>query len=180
MAHERKLIRDAVVAALTGETVAGTRVKSTREAPATTDELPCITVYTLEEPVQEGKSAPRELKRNLVVAVDGWVESVEQDDTDDLMDDLALEIETAMDADVYISNTASDSWLTFTEMKISRSGERTIGVVHMEYLVEYRTEQRIAEATDEFDEVDLSISLEGVQASDDQRKRLKTGINQEP
>lgn len=178
--HERKAIRDAVVAALSGETVAETRVISTREAPFRNGSLPSISVYVVNETVDEATRAPRELKRTAVIAVDGWLSSGADDVLDDALDAFALEIETAMDADRFLNVTASDSILLSTEMLARTEGNKPIGVVHMEYAVTYYTNERLAAATDKFNTADVRISLEGEQAEDDQTHTLKTGINQEP
>ena len=91
MSHERQQIRDAVVAQLKGtaptyRTAAGARVFKTRMVPIRTAELPALNVYVDSETVDTKSSAPVELTRTVVVAVEGWVSA--SDDVDDALDDL--------------------------------------------------------------------------------------------
>lgn len=178
MPHERKTLRDAIVAALSGATVAGTQVRSVRVDPTQFGELPAINVYVISDDVDEESitTAPRELKRVAVVAVEGWLAG-DADTIDDALDAFALEIETAMDADVNFGGTVSDSILAGTEIKIDPKGEKPIGVVHLQYAVTYFTDQRIAAATDKLQEVDTHYSLEGEQAEDDQAHDLVDDLN---
>lgn len=179
--HERQAIRDAVVAALTGETAAGARVEASRFEPAQTDELPMVCVYTLEESVEgsSANTAPRELTRTLRVAVDAYAGVPANGDIDTSLDDLALEIETAMDADLNFSGNAAESLLSSTEVMIDMTGERPFGCAHLVYEMTYRTYQRIPAPGDAFDSVDVHYSLSGDQAADDQANDVITNINQE-
>lgn len=105
MAHQRKLIRKSVVALLvSGGTAAGARVKSTRVEPHKKSQLPAIAVYTLKEPVDPASkdTAPRELTRDLKLEVVGWVGVTDPDTVDDAMDDLAEQIEAAMEANRWL------------------------------------------------------------------------------
>jgi hypothetical protein len=183
--HERQAIREAIKAQLIGTpptfaTAARDRVFKSREAPLRVAELPAINIYTDSEPVDpdSGNSAPRELKRTAVIAVEGWV--VASDDVDDRLDDLALEIETAMDQDLNLTDTAFDSVLVSTEIGINPKGERPMGCVHMEFAVTYHTQIRTVAPVALFDTADIRVSLDGTQALDDQAHDLVTDINQEP
>ncbi|MGN6105198.1 MAG: hypothetical protein ACTHU0_08845, partial [Kofleriaceae bacterium] len=118
MAHPRKLIRHAVVAQLVGATAAGARVQATRVEPLRKGKLPTISVYTLHEPIDQDASAatnPRELTRTVKVEIAGWVAHSDALPVDDAMDDLAEQIEAAMDADPYLGGKAGDSILEETE-----------------------------------------------------------------
>ena len=150
MAHQRTLIRGAVVAQLLGATAAGARVYPTRILPLRRPELPVISVYTLEEAVTAASlaTAPRELSRELPVMIEGWV--APGDNVDDAMDALALEIETAMHADPYLADTAAESILDSTVMEVVEDGDRMMGLVVLTYAVTYRTSA--PEATADMDD----------------------------
>lgn len=180
--HERKAIRDAVIAQLTGApgtwaTAAGPRVTSSRMAPQRLAELPAVSVYTGEEAIdpKSAGTAPRELTRRLVLVVEGWVKA--SDPIDDVLDALALELETAMDADQFLGNTCGFSILDSTSMGIKVDGDRPLGCVHLEYAVTYRSDLRKAVATDKFNTAATEISLSGTQATADRAKATVTGIN---
>ena len=172
MAHERQSLREAIVLQLMGpsnnRTAAGARIFETRQAPIKTAQLPAISVYVDSESVSEDsdKSAPRELKRVAIIAVEGWVWA--SDSVDDSLDDLALEIETAMDIDLNFGETAFDSVLQSSDFGIKLDGERPMGAVRLEYKVTYHTDLRVAEAADDFATADVQYSLAGDQAALDQ------------
>lgn len=106
MAHQRKLIRQAVVALLAGAgTAAGARVKGTRVEPNKAALLPAISVYTLSESTTSDSdmTAPIELTRELKLEVAGWVAHTDAHPVDDAMDDLAEQIEAAMASNYYLT-----------------------------------------------------------------------------
>lgn len=145
MAHQRKLIRQDVVALLVrANTAAGARVKPTRVEPHRKTQLPAISVYTLHDSVDaESKTtAPVELTHTLQLEIVGWVAHSDTYLVDDAMDDLAEQIETAMDLDVYLNGTAGDSQLTDTLMEVVEDDGRSepmIGIVTLTFAVTYRT-----------------------------------------
>jgi hypothetical protein len=169
--HERQSIRDAIVAALATAvddefpTAAGARVYKARKNPLRLGDLPAICVYTDDEAIEKSNEAPRELKRIVRVAVDCWVRASEN--VDDDLDDLALEVETAMDADLSLDRNAFDSMLASTEIGISPDGATPIACAHMVYEVAYHTQQRVADATDDFDTADVVIENHGADDGED-------------
>jgi hypothetical protein len=153
MAHPRQLIRQAVRTLLDGVTVAGARVSATRvDVPYRKVDLPAISVYTLEETVEDESSstAPRELERELTLEIAGFVEFGEG--VDDRMDDLAQEIETAMHADPFLGGLAGDCLLVATELSVRGEGDRLAGVVTLTYAVTYRTLAPEPPADDDMDD----------------------------
>jgi hypothetical protein len=163
MAHQRALIRNAVREQLLGRTAAASRVYKTREVPWARTELPGIAIYALSEPIdpESQDTAPRELTRNLRLVIEGAVEA--KSDVDDRMDDLAAEIERAIDADPNFAGTAHDSILSNTEMGIAVDGNRPVGTVIMTYLVQYHTQAPAATDVklDDFGKADVKTSLGG-------------------
>jgi hypothetical protein len=162
MPHQRQVIREAAQAALVAaNTAAGTRVTETRLGPQRATELPAISVYTLSEEVDpaSAQSAPRELKRELQLAVEGWVRAT--GNVDDALDALALEIERAMHADPTLGGACSDSVLASTEVGIKMDGDRPMGAVHIVYVVRFYTYVPEADdvTLDDLSTVDVKTSL---------------------
>lgn len=142
MPHPRQLARDAVVALLTNATAAGARVSSTRVEPYRDNELPAISVYTLHEIIRDGAdtASPRELTRDVKLEIAGWVRRRADYPVDVAMDDLALQIETAMDTDRYLGGAAGESVLEGTEMDPDpQGGDPLVAVITLTYSVTYRT-----------------------------------------
>ncbi len=180
MSHERQDIRDAIIEQLIGTapfpagyaTAAQDRVTASRMLPNKTAQLPAISVYTDSESVDPASklTAPRELKRTVTVAVDAWATATA--DIENTFDDLALEIETAMDSDLEFDETAHSSILVSTEIGLKMDGDRPMGCLHMEFAVTYHTDLRIAEeheARDDFDTLGSQVSLGGTQDDEDDR-----------
>lgn len=139
MPHPRTLIRQAVKAALLNATTAADRVHTSRSVAWRPKDLPAIAIYTLEEEVDpsSANSAPRELKRNLSLAVE--VAAVQQASIDDELDALAQEVERAICADDTLGGKASDIVLASTNVDILADGERIIGVMRLEFAATYYT-----------------------------------------
>lgn len=163
MAHPRQLIRQAVRNLLLNQTAAGTNVVTTRVLPYRKEDLPAISVYTLEEEVDPDSvnTGPRELERQLVLEIAGWVKYGAG--MDDAQDDLALEIETAMHADPTFGGTAAESVLAGTVMSIKgESSDSLLGLVTLTYQVTYRTLAPEAPANlDDFERVEATHAVTG-------------------
>lgn len=168
MAHQRKLIRQAVVALLiSANTAAGARVLGTRFDPHKKSQLPAISVYSLNEETDQdlsAQSAPRELTRKLQLEIAGFVAHSDAVPVDDAMDNLAEQIEAAMDANRYLTDTAADSILDGCVMEVVEDDGRSdpiIGVVALTYLVTYRTSPAAPTGLGDFVTVDAKYQLEG-------------------
>jgi hypothetical protein len=177
--HERQLLREAIVARLIGtapayRTAAGDRVRKSRHAPNTTDQLPVISVFSLEEPIHESSAstAPRELKRTASIEIVGWV--VASANVDDVFDALVLQIEAVMDGDPQFDGYASDSILENTQFAESLEGERPIGAVSMTYTCTYFTQARRALPTDDFETAGVTTNVSGTQAEADRLEGVVT------
>lgn len=180
--HERQAIREAIIAQLTGiapayPTDAQARVFKSREAPVRIAELPAINIYIDSELIAPGSelSSPRELKRVVVIAIEGWVRASEN--VDDALDALALQIETAMDSDPYLANNAFDSILASTETGIKLTGDKPMGCVHLEYAITYHSQVRTPAPAAIFDTASAKLSIDGEQAPADQSATLTTNIH---
>lgn len=174
MPHERQAIRDAVidliVAANTG---AADRVTRSRVAPVRGDQLPAVSVWTSSESVDPDtySTAPRELRRTLMLAVECWVEVADVDGLDDALDDLALEVETALDQDDSLDGTATSCVLASSEIGVRGDGNKPQGCVRLEYEVVYLTGLRTAvrdAAYDDFDTAQVRTEVDRDMANNDQ------------
>ena len=145
VAHQRKVIRHAIVALLTNATVAGARVQGTKVKTYRPVELPAIAVYTLHEPVQDvdTDTAPPESTRVTEVQVIAWVKlDADAADPMDPVDDICEQIETAMDANRFLGGEAADVTLTDTEIDILKEdgADPLVGRATLTYAVTYRTQ----------------------------------------
>lgn len=165
MAHPRMLIRQAVVALLiAANTAAAARVVATRVDDNRPGQLPSISVYTLRDEVDEDRSnetSPPELTRLLQLEITGWVEHTDQVHADDAMDNLAEQIEAAMDeAGPFLSGTAVDAMLANTTMQVVEFGsDPLVGVVVLTYLVTYRTTPTPPATPDDFLVADVTTEV---------------------
>lgn len=182
MPHERTAIRDAVVAQLiAGSTSAGARVYGSRLKPLVEAELPAVLVYTDSESVDpaSANSSPRWLRRTVELTVEGVVRVAEGLQTE--LDDLALEIETAMDSDLEFGQTAFSSTLAGTEVGMKMDGNQPMGMVRLVYNVVYETDLRVAEQDAELEDLetaDIRYSLENGQDEDDQAHDTVEGLEE--
>jgi hypothetical protein len=163
MPHPRQTIRAAVAAALSGNTAAGTNVVPSRVVPSRLDNLPTIAVYTLDESVDpdSAQTAPRELTRNPTIVVEAWTEAPDAaTNIEDAMDDLALEIETALDADILLGGAVGGLGLILsdTALEVLEAGRRLIGAVQMTYAATYYT---FSPAVPEDGDLDSFITMHG-------------------
>lgn len=144
MAHQRKLIRQAIVARLlAANTAAGDRVSSTRIDPIKKTRLPAISVYCLTEPVtsRASDSSIREIVRNARFEVVAKVRHTDGLPAADALDDIAEEIENAMSLDETFAGAAADSSLESTDIEIPDDGgpDPLIGIAVLTYSVIYYT-----------------------------------------
>jgi hypothetical protein len=206
MAHQRKNIRDAVRALLLGKTSAGTRVFKTRLVPFRRLTLPAIAVYARSEPVdpESKNTAPRELRRELklvleamvaegstvagevVKGTDGTPNGDGSPDLDDALDQLALEIERAMDADPTLGIDAVDTSIladsqldVITEVE-GRAIDPPVGLLTLTYAVTYFTSAPDAAdvVLDDLATVDTKTNVGGAQdpanQAEDKNENLDT------
>jgi hypothetical protein len=143
--HQRRIIRDAVIAQLAGKTAAGDRVSSTRVEALRNRRLPTISVYALSESIIDVSKTtrPRELTRELAVEIVGWVAHSEANPAADALDDLAEQIEAAVDADPYFGGACGldGAVLSDTEVTIrdDDKADPLTGIIVLTYSVPYTT-----------------------------------------
>ena len=143
MAHKRQKIRDDIVATLiAASTAAGNRVYPTRSKPLfdnpNDSDLPAILVYTSSETVLE---VPPEshIVRDLTLSVEAVDFGDETTAIDVKLDNIAEEIEAALN-----SHTSPCSiWKYFdlkgTEIDTGGEGDKIRGAIRLQYNVNYST-----------------------------------------
>lgn len=134
--HLRRQIREAIGATLTGLATTGTRVFQSRLYPLAPAELPGLLIYTRSERSQPITIHPqRQISRTLFVDVAGVAKA--DADLDDLLDQIAKEVETALAWPVAgLLALAKDVSLTETQIAIEEA-EKPTGRVRLTYQVEY-------------------------------------------
>lgn len=143
MPHKRQQIREAVAALLSGKTRAVDRVFTSRDVqdvPWKRLELPAIAVTTPDETSEDASvdlDEDRELRRAMKLKV-----TVGESITErilDALDDLALEVETAL-RDHTLGGVATHAVLTATTTGPAEAQGRPFGAAELTYDVEYFTQ----------------------------------------
>lgn len=139
--HAREQIRSAVVTALTGLSTTGSNVFATRIHKLQATELPALAIYTLQEVVERETMKPRKQERSLRLAIDVAIQQVS--DVDGALDDIAAEVEAAMET---AWQAGSGIWASIRDLAlnssvVTMSGEGDQRALGMEitYTVLYRT-----------------------------------------
>lgn len=138
MAHQRKQVRDAIVARLiAAATAAGSNVFANRAKPLFVTELPAILVYTKNETVEIANESPREYRRGLVVSLELVATGANEASVDDALDDLAEEVEAAIFEEETFGGLVTDTILGETEMELLQEGEKPIGAAKIALTMPY-------------------------------------------
>ena len=110
MAHARQTIREQVGTTLTGLTTTGSNVFQSRVYPLQESNLPALLIYTKEESREAiVMGSNRVIERELTLAVEAYVKT--NSNSDDTIDTIAEEVETAIGADSTLNNKAKDVFL---------------------------------------------------------------------
>ena len=137
MAHLRQSIRERIATDVTGLSTTGSNVFQSRVYPVEDSSLPCLLVYTTSEESEVTEIAsPRPMTRLLNVIVQGVVGTATN--PDDTLDTISKEVEVVLAGDVTINNLANNSFLSSTEIEFNAEGAKPIGIVRLNYVVEYR------------------------------------------
>lgn len=178
--HPRKLIRAAVVAILVGTapnyaTVAADRVKAARIPPfRVKKDLPAIAIYTPDEQIvpDSHDTVPKNTERHVQLVVDAYLDlelipgSIDTAALDDAFDDIALQIERAIEKAETANNALNGeaAWcrLDGTHTFISELGEKPCGCLRMTFDVMYYGRD-IEPEFGRVDLVDTHYSLAGAQ-----------------
>ena len=141
MSHKRQIIRDAIINQLKDQTDAGSNIYGNRAKPLFDQSIPAILVYSKQENILEDQYnidgyAP--LKRDLEIAIEAVI--IASDEFDQKLDDIASQIESALDGFEIETRKADLIKLKSTEIDYSIEGSKIYGAVRLTYSVIYRTE----------------------------------------
>ena len=141
MSHKRQIIRDAIINQLKDKTDAGSNIYGNRAKPLFDQSIPAILVYSKQENILEDQYnidgyAP--LKRDLEIAIEAVI--IASDEFDQKLDDIASQIESALDGFEIETRKADLIKLKSTEIDYSIEGSKIYGAVRLTYSVIYRTE----------------------------------------
>jgi hypothetical protein len=140
MAHVRAQIRAAVIAVLTGLETTGARVFSGRTRALGAEHEPTLLVYCTDETSDTDTIGPRsKLLRTLQVNVEGRAVGSDSGDLEDLLDQIAVEVEPVMVADPTLNGLSKEVTLIASRINLQSPGENYAGEIRMEYRVTYRT-----------------------------------------
>src|SRR5262249_8060575 len=136
-AHPRKQIRDKVVSLLIGKTDASSNVFPSRVRPIEEPILPTIQVYANSETSEIWQEAPREYERKLSLSVQ--ITAKADDSLEDVLDQIALQVEDALRQDHTLGESCRDVVLTGTELTLNQNGNTLIGSCVITYDILYYT-----------------------------------------
>ena len=140
MAHFRQQIRERVATTLTGLTTTGSNVFQSRVYPLQDANLPALLIYTKEESSEIiTMGSTRALDRELTLSVEAYVKS--NANSDDTIDTISDEIESAIGADTTLNNKAKDVFLISTDINYVGEGENPVAVATLNFLVNYCTDE---------------------------------------
>lgn len=136
--HPRTTIRNALVMRLTGLPTTGNHVFSDPVYDIEVGSLPALVVATLgEEIVTRGGGASHRLQeRRMTVQIQGLVRGPAPSD---VLDAIAMDVESAINADVSLGGLALDSELTGIGIEHEES-DQPIARITLHYEVSYATE----------------------------------------
>ncbi len=164
MTHQRKLIRDAVVASLKAapQTLAEGRVFPNRVIPLDLREFPAIAVYTLNEDATPYSDSPLVLKRKLQLGITILETRTDAEPVDNLVDQIAEQVEAKLRQDLTLAGTCQ--WLRYLgfEAAYDHEGRELTGGGRLRYEVVYESEEPEGDLDPElFEEAHTEYPLAG-------------------
>lgn len=138
MAHCRTQIRNAIKALLLPLPALGGRVFTSRFSNLQLAEVPAVVIYGGEENVLSADIHDTLLERDYNVNVSIKATSVSNIDT--LLDDLAEDVELAIDANLTLDGKVQSIVLTGSNIQIDEDAEVPVGEALLQYQVKYFTQ----------------------------------------
>ena len=136
MPHAREQIRGAIVTALTGLTTTGSRVYASRALPLTAADLPALCVYTrTDTPDYAAGVMANRPRRILQVHIEGYVDGDDQD----VLDDIAAEVETALYGSATLGALVGGIELGEQVMRVDGEGSELVSVIDLVFNMSYST-----------------------------------------
>lgn len=137
--HARTQVRAAVIAAIGNLTTTGARVYSGRARPTTAGSGPYLLVYTPTTGTVPDGRPPRKFAHDTTLIIEGRAAAGEAAAIEALLDQIELEVQTAIAADAPLAALVKDIVPIRSTISVQAPGERNEGEVRLEYSVEYRT-----------------------------------------
>lgn len=142
MTHARKQIRDTVKTMVTGLGTTGRRVYPSRVYSLDEDELPSLSVFTVDSGNDEivtrvTMGSPARFHRTCPLIIEGH--ALVDENVDDMLDQISLEVEVAMSAPLTIGSRTLPAQLQSTSKDLIGDHEGQIGIVRLVYTVPYVT-----------------------------------------
>jgi len=144
MSHVRKQIRDRAVVELTGLTTTGLNIFASRVRKFQDSELPGLRIHTRNE-VSERADMDNNLHRKTELIIEAVAKQV--DSIDDLLDTMAVEIETAIGQSNLNGLAIEAIELISTNTEILDDANQPVGVATLVFTVQYFTIDNLPEAT---------------------------------
>lgn len=139
MTHARTQIRNAVTSALTGLATTGSNVFQSHVYPIGEDQLPGLTVHTVQETQElvSRSSNGTKVKRVMNLAVSAYVKDGSGYDT--TVDSILVEVEEALQGDATLQGLVK--FITPRDLSIdfSGDGDAPVGIASQTFEVEYHT-----------------------------------------
>lgn len=132
---KRHAIREALRIMLDGQTQAGANVYSNRVTAFWREELPSVSIYMRDEESTQRSLSGRSTIRKATLAVEIHAEAKE--DLDQVLDEMADEVEGVIDEDPSLSGTVQGCTLQNTEIELSGDATTPIGVLSLTYQITY-------------------------------------------
>lgn len=146
MAHARKTIRDRIITDLTGLATTGSRIYRSRVYPLAEEKLPGLCVYTMSEQIDYATIGTSRLQqRVLSVVIEIYVKGTSNYDDD--LDQISLEIEDALFADLTLNGNAKDLQINRFEADFAGEGDQPLAFARMSVDVVYHTSENDPETT---------------------------------
>jgi hypothetical protein len=136
--HLRKQIREAVATLVTGLSTTSARVHQSRMRPKSDAGLPCLLVHTNDTEQIEAADTNTLQQRSLPIAIRGIAKGGAT--LDDTLDQIALEVETALAADPRLGGKASMSRLVSVDTDFDDTTDKPVGEIQLTYLYTYFTQ----------------------------------------
>ncbi len=138
MTHPRKTIRDAIVTALKdAEIVDDNRVFANRSLPLEQEDIPAIMVYNGEENSTSAEYSSGNLIRDSQIVVEVVAQESKDKCLDDVLDEFAVDVETAMLEDPLFGGLCIDSYLLKTEFSTRTDAAKPTGSIMLTFFMRY-------------------------------------------
>jgi len=142
--HARESIRHAIAALMRGTSTAGANVFPSRLFSLDESQLPSISVFTTDESNTETVtkltlSQPPLVQRDLPVLIEAH--AVMDENVEQVLDNLAVEIEKAMAQQIAVDGKNIPARLVSTQTTFSGDSDRQVGVIRLIYAATYATRE---------------------------------------